>query len=159
MKRNSNYMERKCRGFVHMFQLFCTAVDKVEDLPLNLVVNCPWVMTVTTPELNCSMWLWLKERCWKHWKQVYKNISLPCMAHLKIKTPAIVPYKCSSSRISKDNLIWIICHAILPNNRRKVLCLATGERGWGLSEVLYRSTSSLSSICRVSLDSLLFPQC
>lgn len=54
MKRNSNYMERKCRGFVHTLHLFPTAVDKVEDLPVNLTVNGPWVMIVTMLDLNRS---------------------------------------------------------------------------------------------------------
>ena len=31
MKSDLNYMERKCRGFVHTVHLFSTTVDKADD--------------------------------------------------------------------------------------------------------------------------------
>lgn len=66
MKSNLNYMERKCRGFLHMVHLFPTTVDKADDYPQNLAVNCPWKQNLdaATLYLSCSAWPWLKERCW-----------------------------------------------------------------------------------------------
>lgn len=63
MKRNSNYMERKCRGCVHTLHPFSTTVDKVDDLPQNLSLNCCWVQNVSNGTSKLfNMALIMKER-------------------------------------------------------------------------------------------------
>lgn len=54
MKRNLNYMERKCRGFLHTVHLFSTTADKADDLPQNRAVNCPWTQTLDVAMLDLS---------------------------------------------------------------------------------------------------------
>lgn len=170
MKSDLNYTERKCRGFftqgpsiLHSCrqgwwltpnpcctlpvdtELRCSHAESKHGYDFKRGVEIPWPQSAkkkkSEPFLFC------------------KSVFIACTSQWASKLNSyfsVVLLKSSSSKISFNNVVLIICYAILPSSWECALCLATGE---SLDEAWVRCSMNLHHSRPLFAESLLTRWC